>query len=104
MLCDVDDMTTRPGCYASRFLVVGSRQSYLPATLPQDNGYRHQLHSSTGAGGEKKNSKAYAGSGTLAVHFEDLRICNFADSSAVVPQLSVTITTAVIRCWKRDRL
>ena len=53
---------------------------------------------------KKKNSKAYAGSGTLAVHFEDLRICNFADSSAVVPQLSVTITTAVIRCWKRDRL
>ena len=52
----------------------------------------------------KKNRNTCAGSGKMAVHFEDLRACKFADSSAIVRKLSVTITAAVIHCWKRDKL
>ena len=86
------------------FLLSAVERLIFQPTLPQDNGYRYQLHSSTGAGGETKNRNAYAGSGTLAVHFEDLLTFKFADSSAIVLQLSVTITTAVIHCWRRDKI
>jgi len=53
---------------------------------------------------KQKYHNAYAGSGTLAVRFEDLRTCKFADSSAIVRQLSVTTTAAVIHHWKHDEL
>jgi hypothetical protein len=53
---------------------------------------------------KQRYRSAYAGSGTLAARFEDLRSCKFADSSVIVRQPSVTATAAVMRCWKRDEL
>jgi len=53
---------------------------------------------------KQKYHNAYAGSGTLAFRFEDQRTCKFADSSAIVRQLSVITTAAVIHYWKRDEL